>query len=155
MKLEWDVSDPGEARSFTIEKLTASNRWMETLSTPANNQIHHYEMYDNSPSGGENIYRLRIEPKSGHPFYSIQRRVIVKPDPSFTIYPNPAKDKLIIQGKLNAGTSIRLIDVNGKIIKQIITNASLNSYEFILPLLSPGIYVFNVDNYIEKIMILY
>ena len=155
IKLECDIDDPGEANSLTIEKLNSFNNWITISTITSNISVHHYEVYDENPYIGENIYRLRVNPKNGNPFYSIQKRVIVKGANSFIIYPNPAKDRLTIQGKLDRGVLIKLIDINGKVIKQIITNASLNSFEFPLPLLSPGIYILNVDNYAEKIMILH
>ena len=155
VKLEWDVADAGEANSFTIEKLNAHNEWVAMVTTPANPTLHHYESNDKSPLQGENIYRLRVDPKNGSPFFSVQRRVVIKTDHAITIYPNPTKNKVTIQGKLEAGTAIKLVDIYGKVIQQIITNESLNSYEFLLPSLSPGIYIINVNNYNKKIMILY
>jgi len=155
VKLEWDVADPDEANSFTIEKLDRYNNWKELSKIAVQPNLHHYETFDNGPVIGENIYRLRIKTRDNNTIYSLQKRVVLKTATPFTVFPNPAKDKITINGKLNKGTSIRLIDINGKTIKEIITNTSLNFLELQLPSLSPGIYILNVDNYIEKILILY
>ena len=155
VKLEWDIANPGEANSFTIEKINSLNNWTDLSTISAQSTIHHYEVYDNHPFTGENIYRLRINGKNNNVIYSIQKRVVLKYNTHFSVYPNPAKDKITINGKLNAGTIIKLTDLSGRSIKEIITNASLSSIEVALPSLSPGIYLLNVDNFIQKIMILY
>ncbi len=155
VKVEWDIADPGEANSFTIEKINSLNNWIDLLTVNAQNNVHHYEIFDNTPVTGENIYRLRINGKNNNVIYSLQKRVVLKFNVPFTVYPNPAKNKVTINGKINAGAIIRLTDISGRSIKEISTNASLSSLEFSFPPLSPGIYLLNVDNYLQKIIILY
>ena len=155
VKLEWDITDPGEANSFTIEKINSLNDWVDLSTVSAQSNVHHYEIFDNAPIAGENIYRLRVNGKNNNVIYSLQKRVLLKYNVPFTVYPNPAKSKVTISGKLHAGTNIRLTDISGRPIKEIITNASLSSLEFSFPPLSPGIYLLNVDNYLAKIIILY
>jgi hypothetical protein len=155
VKLEWDIADPGEANSFTIERSDRYNNWTGLSTIVAQPTLHHYEIFDNNPVTGENIYRLRINTKDNNTIYSLQKRVVLKAINPFTVFPNPAKNKITIQGRLNAGALIKLIDLNGKTVTEIRTNTSLHSLELGLPVLSPGIYILHVDNYIEKIMILY
>ena len=155
VKLEWDIADPEGATSFTIEKLNSLNNWTELVTVAAQVNLHHYETTDPDPIAGENIYRLRVNGRNNTSIYSVQKRVVLKFDDRFSVYPNPAKNKLTINGKLKPGSIIKLTDISGRLIKEIITNASLSSFEIMLPSLSPGIYLLNVDNYIEKIMILY
>jgi hypothetical protein len=73
----------------------------------------------------------------------------------FSFYPNPARNKITITGKLNAGTVIKLTDITGREIKKIITTTSSASLEFLLPSTDPGIYFLRVDNNTEKIVILH
>lgn len=155
VKLEWDIANPDEAISFTIEKLTSLNNWVALVTVDAQANLHHYETADLTPRSGENIYRLRVNGRDNNFIYSAQKRIILKFDDRYSIYPNPAKNKITINGKLKPGSIIKFTDLSGRMIKEIITNASLSSFEIVLPSLSPGIYVLNVDNYIEKIMILY
>ena len=155
VKVEWDIANPEEATSFTIEKLNSLNNWTDLTEIDAQTNLHHYEVPDNSPMAGENIYRLRINGKNNSAIYSIQKRVILKFNDRFTIYPNPARDKIRISGKLNTGTVIRLTGITGKEIKRITTNTSSSFIEFLLPSLDPGIYILHVDNYTQKIMILH
>jgi hypothetical protein len=59
-----------------------------------------------------------------------------------------------ISGRLDPEVSIKLSDINGRIIKEISTNISLPSIDIILTALSPGIYFITVENYIQKIILL-
>lgn len=155
VRLEWDIANPEEATSFTIEKLNLFNNWTDVLTIDAQANLHHYEMFDNSPAAGENMYRLRLNGKDGSVTYSIQKRVLLRFNDNFSFYPNPARDKITIRGKLNAGTVIKLTDITGKEIKKIITNTSSSFIELLLPSLDPGIYLLRVDNYTQKIQILH
>ena len=107
------------------------------------------------PAPGENIYRMRVNGKDNSLVYSIQKRVVLKFNDHFSFYPNPARNKIMISGKLNAGTVIKLTDITGKEIKKIITNTSSSLLELLLPSLDPGIYFLSVDNYTQKIVILH
>jgi len=155
VKLEWDIANPEEARSFTIEKINSFNNWVELSTIDAKTNIHHYEIADNSLLAGENIYRLRVNGKDNSAIYSIQKRVTIKLNDRFAFYPNPAKDKIKITGKLTAGSVIKLTDITGREIKKIIITTSSSSFELLLPQIDPGIYLLHVDNYTQKIMILH
>ena len=155
VKLEWDIANPEEATSFTIEKLNSLNNWTELSTIVAQANLHHYEILDHIPAAGENMYRLRINGKDNSITYSIQKRVLLKFTDHFSFYPNPARDKITIRGRLNAGTVIKLTDITGKEIKKIITNTSSSFIELLLPPLDPGIYLLCVDNYKQKIQILH
>src|SRR4030095_17147154 len=61
VKLEWDIANPEEATSFTIEKINSLNNWTELQTIGVLTNLHHYEIFDNSPAAGENLYRLRIK----------------------------------------------------------------------------------------------
>ena len=124
VKLEWDIANPEEATSFTIEKLNSLNNWTDLSTIDAQPNLHHYEIPDTAPLPGENVYRLRVNGKDNSATYSIQKRVLLKFNDRFSIYPNPAKDKITIRGKINTGTVIELTDLTGNEIKKIITNTS-------------------------------
>jgi len=155
VKLEWDIANPEQATSFTIEKMNSFNNWTELQTIGVQANLHHYEILDDMPVPGENIYRLRIKEKDNSVTYSLQKRIVLKLNDHFSFYPNPAKDKITIRGKLNAGTVIKLTDITGKEIKRIITNTSSSFVELLLPSLDAGIYFLCVDNYTQKIMILH
>jgi len=155
VKLEWDIANPEEASSFTIEKINSLNNWSELQTIGVQTNLHHYEIFDSSPVAGENIYRLRIKGKDNSITYSIQKRVVIKLNDHFSFYPNPARNKIMISGKLNTGTVIKVTDFTGREIKKIITNTSSALLELLLPSLDPGIYFLRVNNYTEKFVILH
>jgi len=155
VKLEWDIANPEEANSFTIEKLNAFNQWVTIKNLSADPTTHHYESSDDLPMTGENIYRLRINAKDRTFFYSTQKRIVIRTNAQFIVYPNPAKDKIILKGSIAQNSLIRLTDISGREIKRIITNTSLSSYEILLPSIETGVYLLHVNNYIEKILVLH
>lgn len=154
IRLEWDIANPEEASSFTIEKINRLNNWIGFAAIEPVTNLHHYEIFDNSPWTGENLYRLRVNGKDNSVVYSTQKRIVIKSGSAVSVYPNPASNKITINGNLTPGTVISLKDITGRTIKKTITNTSLSSFELSLPALSPGIYLLHVNNYIEKIMIL-
>jgi hypothetical protein len=151
--LEWDIANPEEARSFTIEKLNSLNKWVEFTTIDALETIHHYETFDLSPSMGENFYRLRINSNDNSNIYSLQKRVFIKYTNSYTIYPNPATNKITIKGKLNAGSTIFLRDISGRIIHEELISIASSSIELILPQLSTGVYFIKIENEVLKLVI--
>lgn len=155
IKLQWDIANPDEANSFIIEKLNSLNNWASLVSLNSVDHVHHYEFFDTAPAIGENIYRLKVIAKNNNAIYSVQKRVVIKPDNSFTVYPNPASDRIFIKGMIGQNVSIKLTDITGRELKKIITNTSSSSYEMLLPRVDPGIYLLHVNNYIEKILILH
>lgn len=155
IKLQWDIANPEEAISYTIEKLNFLNNWVDLGSINSSATIHHYEFYDNAPAKGENIYRLKVIAKNNNAIYSTQKRVVVKFDNPFTVFPNPASNKIVVKGMIGQNAKIRITDLTGREVKIIITNTSLSSREILLPPMDAGIYLLHVNNYIEKILILH
>ena len=155
IKLQWDIANPEEAISYTIEKLNFLNNWVDLGSVNSSATIHHYEFYDNAPVKGENIYRLKVIAKNNNAIYSTQKRVVVKFDNPFTVFPNPASNKIVVKGMIGQNAKIRITDLTGREVKIIITNTSLSSREILLAPMDAGIYLLHVNNYIEKILILH
>jgi hypothetical protein len=75
VKLEWDIANPEEVASFTIEKLNSFNNWTELQTIGVQTNLHHYETLDNMPAAGDNIYRLRVKGKDNSVTYSIQKEL--------------------------------------------------------------------------------
>lgn len=153
ISLSWDIANPEEANSFTIEKLNAVNNWVSLTTLDAITSLHHYETTDPSPIPGENIYRLRVNGKNNNLIYSPQKRVYIKYNNGFTVYPNPAKNKITVNGKLNAGTVILLSDISGRALLEKIVTLNTISFDILLPSLNSGIYLLKIGNEVEKINI--
>ncbi|MES1214916.1 MAG: T9SS type A sorting domain-containing protein [Bacteroidota bacterium] len=69
------------------------------------------------------------------------------------IYPNPAKDHIIIQGMLPVDARIKLLSTEGKIVfvKHVLTNQQ--SLQLDLPVLTSGIYFLQINSQVKKITI--
>jgi hypothetical protein len=154
IKLEWDIIDADEVNYFSVEKLNSANNWTILTNITAAAAVHHYDFFDLEPFTGENIYRLKIITKSNGIIYSLLKRVVIKTENPFTIYPNPAKDRIFIKGMMGPYTLIKITDITGKEIKKITTDTHLTSCEIALQPIKPGLYLLHVNNYIEKIIIL-
>jgi hypothetical protein len=151
--LQWQVFNPEDASSFTVERLDKNGQWIALQAITANIAQKEYEWIDNVPAGGFNSYRIRVNEKNNGIVYTAVRRVFIGVTvESFTIFPNPATDRITLRGNFDASADIRLTDVSGKIIFRTLAG-SANTTEIKLPVLSSGIYMLHVNNGIEKLVI--
>jgi hypothetical protein len=112
-----------------------------------------YQAEDNDPDGGYNSYRIRINEKNGAILYTAVRKVFVGVTiENFSIFPNPAKDKITVKGNFDATALIQLTDAAGKIFLALRAGSS-NTTEIKLPSLSAGIYMLHINNSVEKLVI--
>jgi hypothetical protein len=151
--LKWEIANPQDAASFTIERRISGNNWQTLSSVFADDAEYFYQFTDSSPAGGENYYRLQLRAKDNTVSYSGIKRVVIKGNNIFTVYPNPAKDKIFIAGKFGLSSTMILADLTGKKIIEKRINNSLSVNEFQLPPLPAGIYLIKIDNTVEKLLI--
>lgn len=152
VRLSWEILNPELVNNFTIERKNTNNQWIPVSVITSNDSQQQYAIIDNNPAAGYNQYRLRITEKNSSIAYSAIQQVYVDFTKNiFIVYPNPASDKITVRGIFNNSSSLRLSDITGKIIlqKQLI----YNSTEIILPFLSPGIYLLQVNETIQKLII--
>ena len=65
----------------------------------------------------------------------------------FSIYPNPAKDKVYINN-LNGTKNIRIFDINGRVIKEQV----IESNELSIESLSNGLYFLEINGQVKKLL---
>jgi len=153
IQLVWNVANPEDAKSFTVQRLIVMNDWQTIETVYANDNNRLYKVLDATPKNGENIYRLKMTGKDNSTSYSIQRRVLLSANNSFAIYPNPAKSKIFVVGKFDRAANLLLTDLSGKVILQKTISSNISSQQIILPYLLPGIYLLKIDTIVEKLMI--
>lgn len=153
VNLEWNISSPEEVAKFEVQKTNADNRW-ETIATIAANTLQStYTTTDENVLPGYNSYRLKVIARSGAVVYSLIRRVYIESEnDQFTLYPNPAHDKLFIKSNYNGFIDLRLQDVTGKpvMLKRIRMNRGI---EVELPSLAAGVYILYINNAMKKLVI--
>jgi hypothetical protein len=151
--LNWQIYNPEDASSFTVERLDKNGEWKALQIVTANDFQKIYEWTDNTPAGGYNSYRIKVNEKSNGIVYTAVRKVFIGVTvESFSIFPNPASDMITLKGSFDASADIRLTDVSGKVILRTRTG-SANFTQIKLPALSAGIYILHLNNGIEKLMI--
>ena len=151
--LQWQVLNPEDTKSFVVERMDKTGQWITIHTVSANDAQTGYQSEDNDPMGGYNNYRIRVIEKNNGILYTVVRRVFVGVTmETFTIFPNPAKDRITIKGRFNASATIQLTDATGKMILNTKTLSPDNA-EIKLPQLSPGIYMLHINNTVEKLQV--
>jgi len=96
---------------------------------------------------------LLIKAKDNSGIYSPQRKDYLNGNDRFTVYPNPARNKIFIQRKINTPVPVKLTDITGAELKAKMINSSSAVTELSLPSLPPGIYLLKIGNEVKKILI--
>ncbi len=150
--LNWQLDHPELVNQFIIEKKTETTSWKNIGIIYANDSLYTYSATDPDPFTGNNFYRLRVIEKNRSDYYSETRKIWMDLyGNDFTIYPNPASDKLFVRGKNQPGIIFRILDIAGKTIwEQKILN---NPAEISLPPLSAGLYLVQCNGITKKLII--
>ncbi len=149
--LEWEIDNPADVKRFIVERSDVPNQWMELKTIPGNDQSRNYSTIDENPPAGRIYYRIKFIEKNNTLSYSPVRQVTTGKYNEFSIYPNPATNKIFITGNFNYPASLKLLDLSGKIIFQ---KNLLNSPATIdLPHLPAGIYFLRVNEAVQKLVI--
>lgn len=150
--LNWKLDHPEFAKQFIVEKKIENGSWENFSKINSNDNISVYSIADHYPKNGNNFYRLKVVEKNNTEYYSETRNIIAgvyKND--FTVYPNPAINKIIVSVNYETGSLLQILDISGTIkLEQKILN---NSSEIILPLLSSGLYIVRYNGMTKKLII--
>lgn len=153
VNIDWQMPNPELIDLFIIEKMSPERGWTAFSSIAANDIQQHYSATDPDPENGYNLYRLKITGKNNSVHYSPVRRIYINGiKEAFTVYPNPAVNKLKIEGSFSGTLYIKLLDVSGKIVllKKVMMN---NALEINLPGLHPGIYMLYINDNVRKLAV--
>jgi hypothetical protein len=96
------------------------------------NQLNGYTFIDKQPFKGQSYYRLLQVDFDGakelHPVVS----VVLKEEGSFNIFPNPASEKILINGLSAGDWNVKLFDLTGRLIDHYIINNEKGQIEVTL-----------------------
>lgn len=152
VELKWDLDHPELVKNFTVEKKTENSDWTTLAIIEASDNRLDYLAEDHYPFPGNNFYRLKVTEKNNSVYFSETRKVWVdlfKQD--FTIYPNPAIDKVFVIGKFETGKMFRVMDIAGKIVWKQELHNNLSQIE--LPRLRAGLYLVQYNGRTKKLVI--
>lgn len=152
--LDWITSKETNSRGFEIERSKDAKEW-STLAFVASQSENgnsigrlYYNYTDEHPFNGKNYYRLKQLDYDGIFEYSGTKMINYRDKDEISIYPNPAKDNIHIDG-LQLNDIVKIFDPSGRIVFEY--TAVLFSAELSVSNLPKGFYYVEViaDNKIK------
>ncbi|WP_306642643.1 T9SS type A sorting domain-containing protein [Sanyastnella coralliicola] len=141
VNLLWRTASEQRTESFEVQRSMDLEEWKTVGSTPAagySDYENEYFMVDYNPEIGVNYYRLKEIDTDGSIHYSDIRSALFKRE-EFTVYPNPASDRIWFKGDLSLVSSIRILNMQGQVVLEQ-ANGSDPIREFQVNELSRGSY---------------
>ena len=149
--LNWNTITENNCKAFEVQRSTNGTDFsaLGMVNSQAVNGISNlelaYSFIDVNPKEGHNYYRLRQIDLDGKSTYSKQIDLLVNSNGSVVnVYPNPAKDNVTIDyaSNSNASLSLQIIDMSGRVIKQVQTKVASGNNAMIISLdgVSAGMY---------------
>lgn len=118
----WKVANETNTVQYVVEKCLDGIHFYQIGEVLLSNNINDYSFTDVAPCIGVNYYRIRTTNTSStsETYSNVASVLIPIEEKSFTVYPNPIKDKVVhITSKQSFGKSLNIdiIDMTGKIIQ--------------------------------------
>lgn len=154
VQLNWKVSNEENVKGYYVERSANGISWQTigfvAFQSPVS-VINNYSLTDQRPMNGINYYRIREEDIDGRTKYSVTRIVEMDRDAWIVnLYPVPVTDKLKldIDDITNSHVTIKIIDLNGKVL--LLRSAQLtrgrNLEEMDVRSLAGGIYFVEISS---------
>jgi hypothetical protein len=141
--LNWNTITENNCKAFEVQRslngtdFTALGMVNSQAVNGISNLELNYSFVDVNPKQGHNYYRLRQIDLDGKSTYSKEIDLVGTSNGSvINVYPNPAKDNVTVEyaSNSNATLSLQLIDMSGRIIKQIETKVTSGNNEIFISL---------------------
>lgn len=151
-KLSWTTQQETNSREFIIERsLDGGRNWVQLTSVAAagsSSSSINYTAYDPAPFKGNNLYRLKIISIDDKFEYSAIRLVNFNSAYSFTLYPNPATDRIQLNTDEPSGihATIHVLNTQGQAVLTKTINTNLTRAIIDVTALRPGIYFLRIDS---------
>ncbi|MBS1661653.1 MAG: T9SS type A sorting domain-containing protein [Bacteroidetes bacterium] len=141
VQLSWETAFEQNSMRFIIQR-EGADQWDSIGSIPASGSSHTllgYQWSDEHPLPGNNKYRLALIDADNSSRLSEVKQAFIGGDVRLTIYPNPAKDWLVIQWTGDEGEGVvTLYDGSGRVmVQKVLVGASL---EVPMSTLPTGVY---------------
>lgn len=147
--LNWSTNREVNVNEFVIERSINATQWsaigmMKAISDERTTNT--YSFGDHMPNAGMNYYRLKQVDRDGHfVFSNIVLVNLVDKGAGFSVFPNPAKDKITVysSGGLHPRMQLQLFKKDGVMVKSIFVQ-SANSQMVDIGELSNGFYFLRI-----------
>ncbi len=156
--LLWATASEKNNSGFDVERSADGNLWTKlgTVNSKAENGSSNvkleYDFTDHNPLAGKNQYRLKQIDFDGAFEYSRVTTVNFTTANSILIYPNPAKEELIVDGLAQNG-SIRIYNTLGQELNSKAVKSTEKQVRLNVSNLSDGVYYLVVTSEDEKVII--
>ncbi len=139
----WQSANETNSDYFTVYKSKYGTDWDEVIQLDAagnSNGIRTYETFDHSPYEGLSYYRLKQTDLNGDfKYYHIVPVEYSNLTDEYLLYPNPATQEVFIS-YTEGIDEILLVNIQGKMVRQITVSATSTSQNIPLGEISNGIY---------------
>ncbi len=148
--IQWTTENEVNFDYFELER-SADLRSIEVLTeVPGKNgnERNQYEWLDSKPKNGSNYYRLKAIDQDGTIEYSDWEQVRIQSKGNWSVFPNPANEKIRISSDFALIESLTIFSTDGKKIRSQ-QNLS-NNFEIDLSQWPSGIYFMKIESGTES-----
>ncbi len=142
-RLYWQTANEINTSHFTVEHSIDGINFIGIGNVNAainSNTQKSYEFNHINPVKGLNYYRLKMVDQDGLFTYSQIEKIKLDGDKKITISPNPAKDNIVIEHNIGKRSTIKLIDMLGRVLKSISVNNNTSQTILNVATLPSGVY---------------
>jgi uncharacterized repeat protein (TIGR01451 family) len=159
VKLQWATAMEKDNKRFIVQKSYDARSWSDidkVIGQGTTDQQTFYESWDKNPTPGPNYYRLIQEDLDSKINFSDVIRVDFVPGWRISVYPNPHRERFLIESNDLEALQIKLFDLSGKELPIHTIINSRSSYSVDTSGISKGVYLLQVVggniNYKKKIL---
>ncbi len=119
VRLNWRTATEINSDYFAIERSGNNMQWQEIGQVKAagnSTQQLAYSFIDNNPLKGTSYYRLRQVDFDGKFYYSPVRLAIINGNGRVLAYPQPASDRITLEGVTGNSHEIMITDITGRVV---------------------------------------
>jgi hypothetical protein len=129
IEVEWKVASEQNIRSYEVEKSVDGRKFdkMQTVTAKSNNGAAvSYTSLDVAPNNSANYYRIKaVENSNAYKYSAVVKVNLQKENAEISVYPNPAKDKLLNIQMINKAKgvyAVQLINSLGQVVHSKLIN---------------------------------
>lgn len=144
--IRWETASEKDNDYFVVERSTDLQNWSKVgeIEGAGTSELHRiYVLKDEAPLYGESYYRLKQFDYNGQSETHAPKTVLFYPEQDISVYPNPAKGRVLVEGLNDHVNRIELINARGQVAKTFMSSQEMKQ-ELDLQALSPGMYTIQV-----------
>ena len=154
--LYWQTATETNNDYFTIERSANAQNWepiAQIKGAGNSNDLQTYTAVDKNPINGINYYRLKQTDYDGAYSYSSIQKVRLASEKKISLYPNPTKNTILIEGLKYSDAQMRIYNMLGQEVGQEVPKSQNQDANLILDLssLPTGVYFIRIGEQSFKV----